>query len=79
MNTITYKLREKNQHHYQIKDGRRVIENIYSVSGGWHVCCRVWDDLEKAISVFIESQEQMLNMLGGDLKVVVVNPLNKEK
>lgn len=66
---IAYKLVQKSEFEYQIKNGRKVVEKIMRVSDGWYVCCVVKPDLESAITYAIESQKEMMEMFGGSVEI----------
>ncbi len=47
---VVFKLKQKNEFEFHVKNGSKIVGKISKVSGGWHVCCKVFDSLEEALS-----------------------------
>ena len=72
MKEVTYKLRRVNEFKYQVKDGRKVIENIHKVSGQWSAAHKLFPTIEEAVIYLVESLENMYSSLSEiDYKVYI--------
>ena len=71
MKTVSFKLKQKNQFEYQLKNGARIIDKIKSVKDGWYTGCKVHDTLEIAIEYARNSAEERACAFGSNVKVVI--------
>jgi hypothetical protein len=59
-NVVTYQLVKKNEYQYQIKQGRKVVDKIISVTGGWAVKSKIFDSVSEAVEWFKVMQKNTL-------------------
>jgi hypothetical protein len=64
MKRITYKLRQKNEFTWHIKDGRKIVAKIIQANGGWGTACQIWDTLPEAVEAQRESLQSMCEAFG---------------
>ena len=72
MQTINLKLVKKNQFEYQIKNGRKVLDKIQSVSDGkWAAGFQVFEYLDQAVEYARQLIESQANAFGGNILVTI--------
>lgn len=71
MKTFNYTLRQKNEFKFQIKDGRKVLDDINKFSDGWGCMCRHFDTVEQAVEAWIASREEFSEACGHEIKINV--------
>jgi hypothetical protein len=59
---VVYKLKKKNDFEFHVKSGSKIVEKISKASGGWYVCCRIFDSIEDALSYWKKSHLNTLSV-----------------